>query len=146
LYVFPLHRCSSPLIHRSFFNFFRLHYLFKTRNHILSAALLGLSLHVAANGQTSSTDGTTPQYLTPGAPAGSYSLSEVESVSLFNGNLNFSLPLLGIGGRGTAGYTMTLPIEQKWQVWKLAETPPGQAPILTPIGTWWGVKPGYSLA
>jgi hypothetical protein len=115
-------------------------------NHILSAALLGLSLHVAANAQTSSTDGTTPQYLTPGAPAGSYSLSEVESVSLFNGNLNFSLPLLGIGGRGTAGYTMTLPIEQKWQVWKLAETPPGQAPILTPIGTWWGVKPGYSLA
>ena len=63
-----------------------------------------LSFGVSA--QTSNTDGATPAGLSPGAPAGSYSLTGFENVNLYNGNLNVSLPLLAVGGRGSAGYTV----------------------------------------
>ena len=70
-----------------------------------------------AQAQTSVTDGSTPLGLSPGAPAGSYPLSGFENVNLFNGNLNFHLPLLVVGGRGSAGYTMTLALDLKsWRV------------------------------
>lgn len=60
--------------------------------------------------QNTATSGTTPTGLAPGAPAGSYSLSGFEHVNLFNGNLDFSLPLLKVGGRGGAqtGVNLTL--------------------------------------
>ena len=45
-------------------------------------------------------DSTTPPGQAPGAPAGSYSLSGFEKVNLFNGHLNFQLPLLQVSGRG----------------------------------------------
>jgi len=64
---------------------------------------------------TTSTTGWTPLAQQPGAPAGSYSLSGFDNVNLYNGHLNFHLPLLTIGGRGRAGYTMMLPIEQHWR-------------------------------
>jgi len=86
---------------------------------VLALALLCLLLPGGTQAQTittSSTDGGTPLALTPGTPAGSYALSGFDNVNLYNGNLNFSLPLLHIGGRGEAGYTMMLPIEQKWRV------------------------------
>src|SRR6185295_11757377 len=59
-------------------------------------------------------DRVAPLGLTPGSPAGSYALSDFDSVNLFNGSLNFRLPLLTIGGRGNAAHTIYLPIEQKW--------------------------------
>lgn len=72
-----------------------------------------LLLWAGAKGQTSfttsATDGSTPAALTSGAPAGSYALSGFDNINPFNGNLNFRLPLLHIGGRGDAQYTMTLP-------------------------------------
>lgn len=67
---------------------------------------------------TSITDGSTPSALTPGAPAGTYNLSGFENVNLFNGNLNFALPLVHIGGRGSADLTMMLTIEQHWRIRK----------------------------
>src|SRR5215213_6715312 len=63
-----------------------------------------------------STDGSTPLALKPGAPAGSYALSELDNINPYNGSLNFRLPLMSIAGRGGAGYTMTLPLEQKWRI------------------------------
>ena len=66
--------------------------------------------------QTSVTDGSTPLALSPGAPAGSYALSGFESVNAYNGNLSFRVPLLRIGGRGEAGYTVALPVERHWRV------------------------------
>jgi hypothetical protein len=61
--------------------------------------------------------------MTPGAPAGSYALSGLENVNLFNGNLNVRIPLLSVGGRGNAGYTMMVSTNTKtWQV----RTEPGQ--------------------
>src|SRR5690349_170822 len=67
------------------------------------------------------TDSATPLAMAPGAPAGSYAVSGFDNVNLFNGNLNFRLPLLQVGGRGEAGYTMMLPIEQHWQVMHRAD-------------------------
>jgi RHS repeat-associated protein len=92
------------------------------------------------------TDGSTPLALSPGSPAGSYSLSDFDSVNLYNGNLGFSLPLVKIAGRGGAGYTMTARIEQKWTVDK--EPRPGQPTLYTPTMNWWndaGFVPIYSV-
>src|SRR5215216_1176527 len=115
-----------------------------TRAAALKALILLALLSFAARAQASNTDGTTPAGLKPGAPAGSYSLTGFENVNLYNGNLNVSLPLLSVGGRGSAGYTATLAIEQKWRVEQFAEPFPGQQPVLTPNGNWWGeLKPGY---
>src|ERR1051325_6524225 len=109
--------------------------------------LLALSLLlVLAAGSTraqSSTDGTTPTALAPGSPAGSYSLSGFEDVNLFNGNLNFNLPLVGIKGRGSAGHTMTLAIDRRWSI---EQSYNDQTNSYTNIPTeyWWeGVEPGY---
>ena len=111
---------------------------------ILRSLILLALVSSAVSAQISNTDGATPAGLSPGAPAGSYSLSGFENVNLYNGNLNVSLPLLPVGGRGGAGYTITLLIEQKWRIERFAEPFPGQPPILTPVGNWWGeLKPGY---
>jgi RHS repeat-associated protein len=87
--------------------------------------------------QQQATDGATPLGLSPGAPAGSYPLSDFENVNLFNGTLNFSLPLVKIGGRGKAGYSLTMRVDHKWLVQK--EAYDGQPPIniYTPMPGWW---------
>src|SRR5437588_1772623 len=108
------------------------------------ATLLLLLLAPAGSAQsTNATDGSTPAGLTPGAPAGSYGLSGFDNVNLYNGSMNFRLPLVSIGGRGGAGYTMTLPIEQRWTIDHYVDPDSGQT-IDTPNGNWWEViKPGY---
>src|SRR5882672_7889539 len=85
------------------------------RRSFVITVLLWLPL-TSASAQKSSTDGSTPLGLAPGVPAGSYALSGFDNVNLYNGNINFALPLGQIGGRGSAQYTMTLPIEQRWRV------------------------------
>jgi RHS repeat-associated protein len=78
--------------------------------------LLILLTESAVSAQTyDSTSGTTPSGLAPGSPTGSYSLSDFEDINLFNGNLNFNLPVMKISGRGKAGYNMTMVIgSQRW--------------------------------
>src|SRR5262245_17733419 len=96
----------------------------KTRPVIKSVgAMLGifivLSFPRSVYGQaltTSRVDGHTPSALKAGSPVGSYSLSDFESVNPYNGGLNFHFPLVRIGGRGSAGYAMMLPIERKWNI------------------------------
>jgi len=59
----------------------------------------------------------TPSGITPGAPAGSYDLSGMESINLFNGNLDFHLPLLSLDGRGSAVRSMMVSLNtKKWRV------------------------------
>ena len=82
---------------------------------ITIAALLFIS-SASAQTFTSVTDGSTPSALRAGAPAGSYALSGFENVNLYNGNLNFALPLVHIGGRGEAKHTVMLTIEQHWRI------------------------------
>ena len=80
---------------------------------------LMVTLYVTANSQAynyNSTKFSTPIGLAPGSPAGSYVLSGFESVNIFNGSLNFQLPLARVGGRGSAGFTWTLPIQRKWEI------------------------------
>ena len=79
-------------------------------------AMLLLLVSHAAPVRADSTDGKTPLALQPGTPAGSYALSDFDNINPYNGALNFQLPLMSIGGRGTAGYKMTLPIERKWRI------------------------------
>jgi RHS repeat-associated protein len=109
------------------------------------AGVILMSVWLFANSQaqtTSPTDGSTPLGLAPGAPAGSYALSGFDNVNLYNGNLNFRLPLAHINGRGSAGYTMMLPIEKRWTVTKDII---GQDVYYFPEDTWWSddIKPGY---
>jgi YD repeat-containing protein len=85
----------------------------QTRVLVLSAlvALLSFPLH----GQRGITDAITPPAAEIGETAGSYVLSGFESVSHYSGKLHFALPLLSVGGRGEAGYTMTLALDRGWQ-------------------------------
>ncbi|HXQ68920.1 MAG TPA: hypothetical protein VN844_00410, partial [Pyrinomonadaceae bacterium] len=79
--------------------------------------VLALSVAKAQQTTTSVTDGSTPSGLQPGSPAGSYGLSDFDNVNLYNGNLNFHLPLLQISGRGSAQMASTLALNVKsWHV------------------------------
>jgi RHS repeat-associated protein len=92
-----------------------------------------------------SSGGTATSAQTPGAPAGSYALSDFDNVNLFNGNLNFNLPLLSLTGRGSTGYTIPLKIERRWTTLTRPITLP------EPATEWYtsevirtGLQPGYS--
>lgn len=112
-------------------------------NSLFQIVMMVTSLSIGAMAQTTNTDGSTPLSLTPGSPAGSYALSGFENINLFNGNLNFHLPLLGVTGRGDARMQMTLPIDQRWRVDSMYSEYGGYF-IYSPNYNWWsGLKPGY---
>src|SRR5690348_9068145 len=108
-----------------------------------------LALGASAQVTRTLTEGQTPPGIAPGAPAGSYALSGFDTVNPFNGNLNFRLPLLRVGGRGEASYTIMSPIEQHWRVDREYPCVPDpstcpNAPTENPIPTWWNVAVAYS--
>src|SRR5262245_2276702 len=84
---------------------------------------LTLSMSGAVFGQSTLTagswDGRTPPALTPGAPAGSYPLSGFDNVNLFNGKASVALPLMEIGARGEARYTMMTTVDRTWDVYTI---------------------------
>lgn len=83
----------------------------------VSAILLSTVINLQA--QSRATDGPTPSGLAKGAPAGSYSLTGFENVNLYNGNLNFNLPLLKVGGRGAVQSSVQTTIDSShWSVRK----------------------------
>jgi len=49
-------------------------------------------------------------------PIGTYSISDIEHIDIAKGKLGVSVPLMRVGGRGAAGYTMTLPIKWPWHL------------------------------
>ncbi len=99
----------------NFKNFYQpINFLFKSAFIFLISSVLLLTTYGQSNYQVS--QGITSPSLSPGTPTGSYSLSGFESVNPFTGKINFSLPLLKIGGRGAAGYTMNLSIQRNWSV------------------------------
>ena len=110
----------------------------------LSLSTVGFALVLAlpiqrVMAQTSATDVKTPPSMAPGAPAGSYALSGFDTVNLYNGFLNFRLPLLKVGGRGAASYTMMLTLEQKWIVNHDFQT----GNNWPSYGWWTGLRAGY---
>ena len=88
------------------------------------------------------TDGATPLGVSPGAPAGAFALSDLDSVNLYNGNLAFRLPLDKIAGRGGAGYTMVVRLEHKWTVERDQE--PGVPTRYIPNPNWWNAD-GFNV-
>jgi RHS repeat-associated protein len=101
---------------------------------LLLAVLLLLCVWSRVEAQ-GSTDGTTPLGLAPGSPVGSYTLSDFDVVNLYNGGLNFRLPLYQVAGRGGAGYPITLHIQKKWTVYKYFE--PGVGYFYYADAGWW---------
>ncbi|HEU4713183.1 MAG TPA: hypothetical protein VFS76_16545 [Pyrinomonadaceae bacterium] len=57
---------------------------------------------------------TAPLARTPGRPAGTYPLSDLDHVNLFAGNMSFSLPLLTVQGRGESRHVLSLTLETQW--------------------------------
>lgn len=118
-------------------------------NYILTlvtrACAFALLLLISAHGVIAQS--ITHPNAAPGSPTGSYALSGFESINLYNGGLNFHLPLLQVGGRGAAGYTMRLPIETRWRVLKnIMETLPSLYEAFytaLPSSWYYGDKPGY---
>jgi RHS repeat-associated protein len=109
-----------------------------------------MSPEAAAQSRTSNmTEGSTPAGLAQGVPAGSYALSGFDNVNLYGGHLNLTLPLLRVGGRGEAGYTMTLAVEGiSWRVQHLEFYDPAASNGLpfqhyALTSNWWkGPRPG----
>jgi RHS repeat-associated protein len=114
-----------------------------------AAALILLALTAQAQTTTTmtATDQVTPANLQAGSPEGSYDLSGFENVNLFNGNMNFALPLVHIGGRGSAGYTMTLALNTKtWHVRRSSMTTNNEETNITytpTIQLWEAFPVGY---
>jgi RHS repeat-associated protein len=78
--------------------------------------LLSLLLAGSASAQ-SGTSSSTHSGTAPGAAAGSYRLSDFDSVNVYNGNVSLHLPLLSIGGRGGAQTTLMVSGNNpKWSV------------------------------
>ena len=88
---------------------------------------------------SSATDGSTPLGLQPGAPAGSYPVSDFDNINLYNGNLSFQLALLSISGRGGAQMPVLLPIEGKWRVLDIAlpQANGSFKHVYMPMQSWW---------
>ena len=92
----------------------------------------------------------TPKLYAAGAPTGSHALSGFETVNLYNGNLQFRLPLLNVGARGEARFNIGLAIAPNFRVHQLRvglggpgnpnEPPP---PLFTPQFEKWQIASGY---
>ena len=83
---------------------------FISAKHVASAALLVVLISASALAQMPN-DGATSKGNQPGAPVGSYPLTDFEHINLYNGNVNFSLPLLQVGGRGAAKTSINLTLD-----------------------------------
>lgn len=96
-----------------------------------SASFLMLAFYGAlpVNGQN---DAVTPLAMSPGSPQGSYGLSDIDTVSLFNGRAHIRIPIFGQPGRGQTSSQVALTIDSTapWQV--------------TPYTDGYG-NPGYGL-
>jgi RHS repeat-associated protein len=83
-------------------------------------------------------EGTTPLGLSPGSPAGTYALSDLDQINLFGGSLSFRLPLVAVAGRGEAGTQAFLVVETHWGL------AVNQFQQYSPRFNWWrGIEPGY---
>jgi hypothetical protein len=88
-----------------------------TPGKILLTTLLTLGSFIAVHGQYQSQydRGTPPQLAAGVSSSGSYTSTELGTVNLSNGGLNFNLPLGTIGGRGNVSIPLVLSYSSK--VW-----------------------------
>lgn len=77
----------------------------------------------------------------PGTASGSYLLSDVESLDLFSGKTNSVVPLVKVGGRGNAGYSMVYPIKDSiWSVYIVPDVDVQVQAVSDPDATYTGRK------
>jgi YD repeat-containing protein len=135
----PTYYKSKQLVFAHMSSHFKL--LRLSRAVFTSVTICGLLFTImgSARGQNA-IHGSTPASQAPGAPSGSYALSGFENVNLYNGHLNFHLPLLSVNGRGESGDTITLPIESRW----VSEGTIGGGGFTSNLNWWTGIKPGYN--
>jgi YD repeat-containing protein len=98
----------------------------RSASHRILLALFSAALLLALDGATAraqSDYASIPLALAPGAPAGSYRLSDIDTVNLFNGHVNVNLPLAGINGRGDAKSAMSMVWDSPagWRVGKYTD-------------------------
>lgn len=85
--------------------------LLKLLGVVVSTLLLWLPTYAQGSA------GTAPPNASQGSPAGAFKLSGLENVSPFSGNMNFTLPLLQLGGRGDARVPVNLSIDSvRWEM------------------------------
>ena len=117
------------------------------KNFLIKSAgvlMLAVLLAITAMAQDRTESGQTPLGWQKGAPAGSYSLSGFESVNPYSGGLNFTLPLLQVGGRGNASFTVQLRNETKWAVMRTGIAGPLTSVTYIPTPNPWNpTDPGY---
>jgi RHS repeat-associated protein len=115
-----------------------------TRNvpRLLALLLLLLLTGVIASAQSKPSDGSTPLGLQAGAPDGSYALSGFDNINLYDGTLNFRLPLLKVSGRGGAGDSVTLAVERHWMA-EFYDDGQGNTFSYAVDGREEEIKPGY---
>src|SRR5579872_6892151 len=89
-------------------------------NRVLSAISIAIAASVFTCGQdvqtASNVDGVTPPSIEGGSPSGTYALTNLEQINYYNGSISVLVPLYHVSGRGTAGYTIAVPIERRWTV------------------------------
>ena len=118
-------------------------------NLVIFLGLVCSSALQTANAQvtTATNDGTTPSGIAPGAPVGSFALSGFEQINNYNGRLSVNLPLHGVGGRGSTGYTIPLSINARpWIISSTSYIPTGSVQVYwyhTPAEYFSGLEPGY---
>jgi len=115
--------------------------------HVAVCVLVVAMSESIAEGQTitNPTDVRTPLALAPGSPNGSR-VEDFANVNLFNGNLNFVMPLGELGGRGDVSVSPTLTIERHWQVMNRCDPTSGGGIVCyrIPNSMWWGnIQVGY---
>ena len=85
-------------------------------NILFFALLLTIGISFSSRGQEESQydKGTPPQHAAGVSPLGSYTSTDLGSVNLSNGGLNFKIPLTTIGGRG---FFIPLTLNYSSKVW-----------------------------
>ena len=105
--------------------------------------LVGLSVvafggNLWAQADASITDSRTPPEVATGTPDGTYSLSHFDSYNGYNGSLTIDVPILNVGGRGSAGHTISVAINAPG--WK-AIIRAGEYPTILGVGAIFGGVP-----
>ncbi|HEU4794304.1 MAG TPA: hypothetical protein VFT02_01660, partial [Pyrinomonadaceae bacterium] len=112
---------------------------------VISLFVLLVCFATGTYAQSEPTDGSTAMALTPGAPAGSYPLSDFESINPYTGGLNVKLPLFTVAGRGQAQYTITKKFEPKWKVDRFYDQFGDFYLYFPQLNGWGSIDPGYSI-
>ena len=120
------------------------HLLSKVYRYSLLSCVFVVSLALLVQSVKGAGSASTLPGQQPGTPVGSFQLSGLDTVNLFNGHLNFRLPLLNVGGRGEASFSLGLPIDHRWFL--LPTSPDTPDTFFPAFLSFTSLTPGYMRA